>query len=90
MGNCDRGITLLERALTLNGYNPMAYYYLSLAWLKKGDAEKALTFSRKAELFSQENHGTLKKVYLLEGEIYRKLGNGEKSRWYRNRAAQIQ
>jgi len=86
LGNYNRGISQLERALALNGYDTMAYYYLALAWLWKGRPERALGFAQKAELFSQNDPEELKKVYVIESEIYRKLGRSKKAVLYKQKA----
>ena len=84
-GHYDRGISLLERAISLDGYNGRAYYLLAVAWLRKRVPRRALGFAQKAELLFQGNPDRLKKVYQMESRIYEKLGQPEKARQYRNK-----
>ncbi len=88
-GNIDRGISMLERAISLDVYNGRAYYYLSVAWLKKNQPSRALEFARKAELLCQGKKQELKKIYLLESEIFEKMGNRDKSDMYRWKARKL-
>ena len=88
LGNYDRGITLLERSLSLDGYNAHAYYYLAMAWFKKGDFDRALTFSKKTEIFFGRDRQTLKKVFALEGRIYQRMGQPKEARRCRRKGAQ--
>ncbi len=54
-GEPDRAIRQLERAINLNPGNGQSYYYLSEAWLAKGDAEQAKEFNRLAELYLKDD-----------------------------------
>jgi len=54
-GDPDRAIRQLERAVNLNPGNGQSYYYLSEAWLAKGDAEQAKEFNRLAELYLKDD-----------------------------------
>lgn len=88
-GNIDQGINMLERAISLDVYNSRAYYYLSVAWLKKNQPSRALEFARKAELLCQGRGQELRKIYLLESEIYRKMGNKDKADMYEWKAREL-
>ncbi len=88
-GNIDQGIDMLERAISLDAYNSRAYYYLSVAWLRKNQPSRALEFARKAELLCQGKKRELKKIYLLESDIYRKLGNSDKADMYQWKAREM-
>jgi hypothetical protein len=85
-GHYNRGISLLERAISLDGYNGRAYYLLALAWQEKGEPRRALGFAQKAELLFQRNPAKLKKVYEMESRIYESLGQPEKAGQYRDKA----
>lgn len=88
-GNIDQGISMLERAISLDAYNRRAYYYLSLAWLKKNQPSRALEFAKKAELLCRGWKRELKKVYLLERDIYRKMGDKDKADMYQWKADKL-
>ena len=88
-GNIDQGINMLERAISLDAYNSRAYYYLSVAWLKKGQPSRALEFAKKAELLCQGKKRELRKIYLLESDIYRKMGEQDKADMYQWKAKEL-
>ena len=50
-GDPDTAISALERAVGLNPTNGENYYYLSEAWLAKGDTTQAEKFNRLADLY---------------------------------------
>jgi len=50
-GDPDAAISALERAVGLNPTNGENYYYLSEAWLAKGDTTQAEKFNRLADLY---------------------------------------
>lgn len=50
-GDPDAAISVLERAVGLNPTNGENYYYLSEAWLAKGDTTQAEKFNRLAGLY---------------------------------------
>ncbi len=50
-GELGAAIRLLERAVSLNPGHGQNYYYLSEAWLMKGNAQQADEFNRLAELY---------------------------------------
>ena len=49
--NPDHAIRLLERAINLDPKNGQNYYFLSKAWLMKGDIAQAAEFNRLAEIY---------------------------------------
>lgn len=54
-GNADDAIRMLERAINLNPTNGQNYFYLSGAWLMKGDLTHAAEFNRLAEIYLEED-----------------------------------
>jgi tetratricopeptide (TPR) repeat protein len=50
-GELDAAIRELERAVSLNPGHGQNYYYLSEAWLKKGNYQQAKEFNRLAEKY---------------------------------------
>ncbi|MBA3030516.1 MAG: tetratricopeptide repeat protein [Desulfobacteraceae bacterium] len=49
-GDADNAIRSLERAVVLDPSNGQNYYYLSEAWLQKGNIDQALKFNELAEI----------------------------------------
>lgn len=47
----DDAIGVFEQAINLNPSNGLNYYYLSEAWLMKGDIDQAAEFNRLAEIY---------------------------------------
>jgi tetratricopeptide (TPR) repeat protein len=54
-GKPDDAIRVLERAIGLDATNGQNYYYLSEAWLLKGDIEQANEFNRLAGIYLKED-----------------------------------
>ena len=54
-GQPDDAIGILEQALNLNPSGGMNYYYLSEAWLMKGNIAQAAEFNRLAELYFKDD-----------------------------------
>ena len=50
-GNPDDAIRMYEKALNLDPANGVNYYYLSEAWLMKGNIEQAAEFNRLAAIY---------------------------------------
>jgi len=50
-GKPDDAIRVLERAINMNSTNGQNYYYLSEAWLLKGNISQAQEFNRLAEMY---------------------------------------
>lgn len=89
-GNYDHAINVLEKAITIDSYNGYAYYYLSLAWLRKDQPSRALEFARKAELLSQGKTSQLRRVYILKGDIYKRLQDSERATRYYRKARSLE
>ncbi len=49
----DDAIRVLERAMNLHPQNGKIYYYLSEAWLTKGNIRQATEYNRQAERYFQ-------------------------------------
>ncbi len=54
-GRPDDAISVLERSVSLDPTNGKNYYYLSEAWLFKGNLEQAEEFNRLAELYLKDD-----------------------------------
>jgi tetratricopeptide (TPR) repeat protein len=54
-GRVDDAISLLERSVGLDPANGLNYYYLSEAWLMKGNLVQAEEFNRLAELYLKDD-----------------------------------
>lgn len=61
-GRPDDAINMLERSVGLNPTSGQSYYYLSEAWLLKGNLAQAQEFNRLAELYLQDNSYWLRSV----------------------------
>jgi tetratricopeptide (TPR) repeat protein len=70
-GNPDDAISMLERAISLNPTNGINYYYLSEAWLLKGDAVQAEEFNRLATIYLREDSEWIAKAREQEERILR-------------------
>jgi tetratricopeptide (TPR) repeat protein len=88
-GNAEQAIVQLEQAIQVDAYNAEAFYCLAQAWEVKGDVKRALEFARKAEILYQDEPQELKKVYLLETELHKRLGQASESEIYRQKAARL-
>ena len=71
-GNLDDAISMLERAVSLNPTNGINYFYLSGAWLLKGDTVQAEEFNRLAAIYLREDVGWMARV----------MEQGENIRWH--------
>ena len=71
-GNPDDAISMLERAVGLNPTNGVNYYYLSEAWLLKGDAVQAEEFNRLAFIYLRDDSEWIAKVREQKARILRK------------------
>lgn len=71
-GNLDDAISMLERAVSLNPTNGINYFYLSEAWLLKGDTVQAEEFNRLAAIYLREDVGWMARV----------MEQGENIRWH--------
>lgn len=88
-GKADPAIPLLEKAIQIDVHNGEAFFTLARAWRMKGSRQKALQFSKKAEILFQQDPAKLKQVYLLEADLYKELGDSAKMDSYRQRAAKL-
>jgi len=88
-GKADPAIPLLEKAIQIDVHNGEAFFNLARAWRMKGSRQKALQFSKKAEILFQEDPAKLKQVYVLEADLYKELGDSAKMDSYRQKAAKL-
>jgi tetratricopeptide (TPR) repeat protein len=88
-GKADPAIPLLEKAIQIDVHNGEAFFNLARAWRMKGSRQKALEFSKKAEILFQDDPAKLKQVYLLEADLYKELGDSAKTDAYRQKAAKL-
>jgi tetratricopeptide (TPR) repeat protein len=61
-GQPDDAIGVLEQALNLNPTSGMNYYYLSEAWLMKGNLPQAAEFNRLAEIYFKDDNPWLDRM----------------------------
>ena len=54
-GYVDDAISVLERSVGLDPANGQNYYYLSEAWLEKGNIVQAEEFNRLADLYLKDD-----------------------------------
>jgi tetratricopeptide (TPR) repeat protein len=66
-GQLDDAINMLERAVSLNPTNGHNYFYLSEAWLLKGDTVQAEEFNRLAAIYLREDVDWMARV-MEQGE----------------------
>ena len=71
----DQAIPVLEEAIQVDVHNGEAFYGLARAWRMKGSRQKALEFSKKAELLFQDEPAKLKEVYLFQADLYKEMGD---------------
>jgi hypothetical protein len=88
-GKADPAVPLLEKAIKIDVHNGEAFFNLARAWRMKGSRNKALEFSKKAEILFQNESAKLKQVYLLEADLYREMGDTAKMDSYRQKAAKL-
>jgi len=62
-GKVDDAISVLERAVSIYGSNGKNYYYLSEAWLKKGNIIQARECNRLAEMYLAGDREWSQRVY---------------------------
>ena len=62
-GKIDDAISVLERAVSLSANNGKNYYYLSEAWLRKGNEKQAREWNRLAEMYLAEDREWSQRVY---------------------------
>jgi predicted Zn-dependent protease len=61
-GKINDAISALERSVGLDPANGQNYYYLSEAWLRKGNVAQAEEFNRLAELYLKGNRDWLSRT----------------------------
>lgn len=61
-GDPDDAIRMLEQALNLDPVNGQNYYYLSEAWLMKGNISQAAEFNRLAAIYLEDDDKWLYQV----------------------------
>ncbi len=61
-GQPDEAIGILEQALNLNPASGMNYYYLSEAWLMKGNIAQAGEFNRLGEIYFKDDNEWLDRL----------------------------
>lgn len=61
-GRLDDAVSMLERSIGLDPTNGQSYYYLSDAWLLKGNIPQAQEFNRLAGLYLQNDRTWSKRV----------------------------
>lgn len=71
----DQAIPVLEEAIQVDVHNGEAFYGLAKAWRMKGSRQKALEFSKKAELLFQDDPARLKEVYIFQADLYKEMGD---------------
>jgi len=70
-GKPDDAITMLERAVNLNPTNGRNYFYLSEAWLLKGNIVQSEEFNRLAAIYLREDPVWMAKVKDQKDRILR-------------------
>ena len=88
-GKADPAIPLLEKAIQVDVHNGEAFFSLARAWRMKGSRQKALQFSKKAEVLFQDDPAKLKQVYVFEADLYKEMGDLAKMDSYRQKAAKL-
>ncbi|MCX8073578.1 MAG: tetratricopeptide repeat protein [Candidatus Binatia bacterium] len=89
-GRTDAAREWLERALTLDGNNVYAFYFLARAAVQAGRLEQAEAFSARAlTLASQANGAWQSRVLALRGEVLEAVGRFPEARQAYRRAAEL-
>ena len=70
-GDPDDAIRMLEQALNLDPANGQNYYYLSEAWLMKGNVSQAAEFNRLAAIYLEDDDKWLYQVIQQRERIKR-------------------
>ncbi len=68
-GKAGDAIRMLERAINLDPGNGLNYYYLSEAWLYKGNFKQAEEFNRLAHMYLKNSHEWMVRVGEQGGRI---------------------
>lgn len=72
-GKPDDAIRTLERAVNLNPSNGQSYYYLTEAWLRKGNPNQAREFNRLAAMYLRNESDWMNRVKAQEERIKKRL-----------------
>jgi tetratricopeptide (TPR) repeat protein len=88
-GSPDAAIPLLEQAIHVDVYNGEAFFNLARAWQMKGVKQKAIEFAKKAEILLQDDRAKLRRVYLLQADLYSETGDVRNADAYRKKAQSI-
>lgn len=70
-GDPDDAIRMLEQALNLDPANGQNYYYMSEAWLMKGNVSQAAEFNRLAAIYLEDDDKWLYQVIQQRERIKR-------------------
>ncbi|MCK4486813.1 MAG: tetratricopeptide repeat protein [Desulfobacterales bacterium] len=73
-GDPDNAISIFERAININPTNGQNYYYLSEAWLLKGNTIQAKEFNRLAEIHLEDDRGWMRRVFQQRERIEERSG----------------
>jgi tetratricopeptide (TPR) repeat protein len=73
-GDLDDAISIFEQAININPTNGQNYYYLSEAWLLKGNTVQAKEFNRLAEIHLQDDRGWMRRVLQQRERIEERSG----------------
>lgn len=73
-GYPDNAISIFERAININPTNGQNYYYLSEAWLLKGDTFQAKEFNRLAEIHLEGDREWMQRVHQQRDKIEERSG----------------
>lgn len=73
-GDPDNAISIFEQAININPTNGQNYYYLSEAWLLKGNAIQAKEFNRLAEIYLQDDRRWMRRVLQQRERIEERSG----------------
>jgi tetratricopeptide (TPR) repeat protein len=74
VGEYDRATSLLERAVSVEPNNGLAYYYYGLAMGERGRPGAALSLFQKAEILLQGDTRALGEIYAQMGTNLERLG----------------
>lgn len=79
----------LNRALSIDAYNPFSYYFLGLIYYRKREHKKSLAFLRKANQLSQEFPFWKAQAHFLSGLNWKALGETTKAQFHLKQAKTI-
>lgn len=78
-GDHAKGLSRLEKTITVDSTNPYGYYFLAKAHYHLGRFQESLRFLDVAESLFTGNPYWLSEVFALRGEDYRALGSLERA-----------